>query len=62
MESFPHSCSQKGEGAFIVALLQDTISQAESDNSERIDTDRSSQDVISEIRQIEKTIKEQEKQ
>ena len=58
MESFLHSNRE----AFIVILLQDAISQAESDNNERIDTDRSTQDVISEIRQIEKTIKEQEKQ
>ena len=38
------------------------MSQAESDNNERVDTERSTQDIISEIRQIEKTIKEQEKQ
>ena len=58
MKSFPHPCSQKRE-AFIVVLLQDAISQAESDDNERMDTDRSTQDVISEI---EKTIKEQEKE
>lgn len=42
--------------------LQDATSQAESDSDERIDTDRSTRDIISEIKQIEKTIKEQEKQ
>ena len=46
----------------VVRCLQDAISQAKHDDNERIDTDRSSQDIISEIRQIEKTIKDQEKQ
>lgn len=45
-----------------MGLLQDAISQAESDDGERIDTDRSTRDIIAEIKQIEKTIRDQEKQ